>query len=42
MGVESIRVFPSVDSSDIDLYEAIDLIEEAIPRLEDIDVLMFQ
>ncbi|PGU46923.1 S8 family peptidase [Bacillus cereus] len=38
VGVESIRVFPTVDSEDIDLYEVIDLIEEAVPRLEDIDV----
>lgn len=38
VGVESIRVFPTVDSTDIDLYEVIDLIEEAVPELEDIDV----
>ncbi|KQS20175.1 hypothetical protein ASF99_09845 [Exiguobacterium sp. Leaf187] len=38
IGVESIRVFPTSDPSDIDLYESIDLIEEAVPRLNDIDI----
>lgn len=38
VGVESIRVFPTADSTDIDLYEVIDLIEETVPKLEDIDV----
>ncbi|QTD42785.1 S8 family peptidase [Sporosarcina sp. Te-1] len=38
IGVESIRVFPTADPSDIDLYESIDLIEEAVPKLGDIDV----
>lgn len=38
VGVESIRVFPTSDSSDIDLYESIDLIEEAVPKLNDVDV----
>ncbi|WP_346349484.1 S8 family peptidase [Lactococcus petauri] len=38
LGVESIRVFPTSDTSDIDLYESIDLIEEAVPQLGDIDV----
>lgn len=38
IGVESLRVFPTKDSTDIDLYESIDLIEEAVPKLEDIDI----
>lgn len=38
LGIESIRVFPTSDSEDIDLYEAIDLIEEAIPKLKNVDV----
>ncbi|QIL46190.1 S8 family peptidase [Vagococcus coleopterorum] len=38
LGIESIRVFPTSDSDDIDLYESIDLIEEAVPKLKDVDV----
>lgn len=37
-GIESIRVFPTNDLNDIDLYEVIDLIEEVVPELHDIDV----
>lgn len=38
VGIESIRVFPTMDASDIDLYEVIDKIEEVVPRLENIDI----
>ncbi|WP_141903878.1 S8 family peptidase [Lysinibacillus sp. Y5S-8] len=38
LGVESIRVFPTSNPSDVDLYESIDLIEKAVPQLTDIDV----
>lgn len=38
LSVESIRVLPTSDPEDINLYEAIDLIEEAIPKLTDVNV----
>ncbi len=38
VSVESFRVFPLEDALDIDLYEAIDLIEEVVPARSDIDV----
>ncbi|KXG44543.1 S8 family peptidase [Tepidibacillus decaturensis] len=36
--VESFRVLPLSDPTDLDLYEAIDLIEEVVPTRHDIDV----
>ena len=36
--VESIRVLPTNDPEDIDLYESIDLIEEVVPTLDDVNV----
>lgn len=36
--IESIRVLPTNDPGDIDLYESIDLIEEVVPTLDDVNV----
>ncbi|MDD3275423.1 MAG: S8 family peptidase [Kiritimatiellales bacterium] len=38
VSVESFRVFPLADNGDIDLYEAIDLIEAVVPSRPDIKV----
>lgn len=38
INVKSFRVFPLNDRNDIDLYEAIDLIEEEVPKHDDIKV----